>query len=140
MSALELFQNSSHSVTKEGEIVETNKETSYDSFISTSFYLRDVYQKSLKEYFESLKFLWLEETRYSSNILITINHPAHLTILQLGERVLPLIIEDLENYNNHWFITLNKITGANPISPEHSGDVESMRGDWINWAKENNII
>jgi hypothetical protein len=140
MSALELFQIPSHSVTKEAEIVENNKQASYDSFISTSSYLRDVYQSSLKEYFESLKFLWLEETKYSSNISITINHPAHLTILQLGERVLPLIIEDLENYNNHWFITLSKITGVNPILPEHAGDVESMRGDWINWAKENNII
>lgn len=140
MSTLEIFQTRSQSVTEEAEIIESNKQASYECFISTSSYLREVYQNSLKEYFESLKFLWLEETKYSSNIFLTTNHPAHLTILQLGERVLPLIIEDLQNYNNHWFITLNKITGVNPVPPEHAGDVESMRGDWINWAKENNII
>lgn len=140
MPTLELFQSPSHSVTQEAEIVELNKQSSFEYFISTSSYLRDVYQNSLKEYFESLKYLWLEETKYSSNIYLTTNHPAHLTILQLGEQVLPLLIDDLQKNNNHWFITLNKITGVNPVPPEHAGDVEAMRNDWIIWAEENNII
>lgn len=140
MPALQLFQINSQSVTQEANVVEINKRASFEYFISTSSYLRDVYQNSLKEYFESLKFLWLEETKYSSNIFLTTNHPAHLTILQLGEEILPLLIEDLQNNNNHWFITLNKITGANPIPSEHAGDIELMRTDWINWAEENNII
>lgn len=86
MSTLELFQTSSYSVTKEAEIVEINKQSSFEYFISTSSYLRDVYQKSLKEYFDSLKYLWLEETKFSSNIFLTTNHPAHLTIVQLGQQ------------------------------------------------------
>ncbi len=140
MSTLELFQTTSQSVTTEAEIVELNKQTSFEYFISTSSYLREVYQNSLKEYFESLKYLWLEETKYSSNIFLTTNHPAHLAILQLGDRVLPLLIEDLQNNSNHWFITLNKITDVNPVLSEHAGDVEAMRNDWINWAEECNII
>lgn len=140
MATLELFQTPSHSVTKEAEIIESNKQASFECFISTSSYLRDVYQNSLKEYFESLKYLWLEETKFSSNIFLTTNHPAHLTILQLGDQVLPLLIEDLQNNNNHWFITLNKITNENPVAQEHAGDVEAMRNDWIQWAEANNII
>lgn len=140
MSTLELFLLPSQSVTQEAEVVEVNKQASFEYFISTSSYLRDVYQNSLKKYFESLKYLWLEETKFSSNVFLTANHPAHLTILQLGEQILPLLIEDLQNNSNHWFITLNKITGVNPIPPEHAGDVELMRSDWINWAQENNII
>lgn len=140
MSTLELFQAPSHSVTKEAEVVELNKQESFEFFISTSSYLRDVYQNSLKEYFDSLKYLWLDETKFSSNVFLTANHPAHLTIIHLGEQVLPLLIEELQENSNHWFITLNKITGANPVPPEHAGDVELMRNDWITWAQENNII
>lgn len=140
MATLELFQNSSHSVTHEAEVVESNKRTSYEYFISTSSYLRDVYQKSLCEYFDSLKFLWLEETKFSSNVFLTTNHPAHLAIIQMGERALPFLIDDLKNNNNHWFIALNTITGVNPIQSGHAGDVEAMRNDWIQWADENNVI
>ncbi|MEO6613631.1 MAG: hypothetical protein ABIT05_12650 [Chitinophagaceae bacterium] len=140
MPTLELFRTSSGSTTQEAEIVEINKQASFEFFISTSSYLRDIYQDSLKEYFDSLKLLWLEETKYSSNVFLTTNHPAHLTIVQLGEQVLPLLIEELQNNSNHWFFTLNQITGVTPIPPEHVGDVELMRNDWINWANENNIV
>ncbi|MEP7374367.1 MAG: hypothetical protein ABI675_13320 [Chitinophagaceae bacterium] len=140
MSTLELFQTPSHSVTQEAEAVELNKQASFEYFISTSSYLRDVYQNSLKDYFDSLKYLWLEETKFSSNVFLTANHPAHLAILQLGEQVLPLLIEELQENNNHWFITLNKITGVNPVAAEHAGDVELMKNDWITWAQDNNII
>jgi hypothetical protein len=59
--------------------------------------------------------------------------------LQLGEQVLPLLIEELRENNNHWFIALNEITGINPVLKEHIGNVEQMREDWIKWAEENNI-
>ena len=98
MSTLELFQSNSQSLTHEAEIVELNKKASFEYFISTSSYLRDIYQNTLKEYFDSLKYLWLEETKFSSNVFLTTNHPAHLTILQLGEQVLPLLIEQ-----NYWY-------------------------------------
>lgn len=140
MDTLELFLQSSKSVTSEAETVELNRLASYEYFISTSAYLREVYQNSLKEYFESLKYLWLEETKYSSNIFLTTNHPAHLTMIKLGSQILPLLIEDLQNDSNHWFITLNKITGENPVSQEHIGNVDEMRQDWINWAQINNVI
>lgn len=140
MDTLELFVQSSKSVTSEAETVELNRRASYEYFISTSAYLRDVYQNSLKEYFDSLKYLWLEETKYSSNVFLTTNHPAHLALVKLGAQVLPLLIEDLQNDNNHWFITLNKITGENPIADEHVGNVEDMKQDWITWAENNHII
>ncbi len=140
METLEIFRSSSESVTPEAHFIELNKQASYEYFISTSSYLRDVYQNTLKDYFESLKNLWLEETKFSSNIYLTTNHPAHLGLIHLGEQILPFLIDDLKNNNNHWFITLNKITGINPISEAHVGNVEQMRSDWIKWAEENNII
>ena len=140
MNTLELFIQSSKSVTSEAETVELNRLASYEYFISTSAYLRSIYQNSLKEYFESLKYLWLDETKYSSNIFLTTNHPAHLNIIKLGNQILPLLIEDLQNDNNHWFITLNIISGENPVLPKHTGNVDEMRQDWINWAQINNII
>lgn len=100
-------------------------------------YLRDIYQNTLREYFESLKNIWLEETKYSSNVYLTINHPAHLALMQLGDQILPFLFEDLQNNSNHWFLTLNKITGINPISNAHVGNIDLMKNDWLQWAHEN---
>ena len=39
------------------------------------------------------------------------------------------------------FITndaLKKITGKNPVNPEHYGIITKMKEDWIAWAKNNN--
>lgn len=128
------------SLTKEAKFIEDVKEASYKDFISNSIYLRNEYKKSLKEHFEILKNLWLEETKMSSNVYMTLKHPAHLSILNLGIEIIPFLLEDLQEHNNHWFYTLSIITGENPIMPESLGDIEKISDDWIEWGKSKNFI
>lgn len=135
-----IFEPKPTSLTKEAIYIKDVEQTSYKYFISNSVYLRDKYKRSLKEHFEILKNLWLEETKMSSNVYMTLKHPAHLSILNLGIEIIPFLLEDLQEHNNHWFYTLSIITGENPIKPESLGDVEKISDDWTEWGKSKNFI
>ena len=58
----------------------------------------------------------------------------------MGRDVVPYIIDDLSKTQNHWFYALTKITGNNPITDNHAGNVELMTKDWLKWANENSIV
>ena len=134
------FESKPKSLGKESEFINSMEQDSYEEFISNSLYLRSKYQKSLEEHFESLKHLWLEETKLSSNVFYTINHPAHLQIIKLGKAVVPLLLQDLKKNHNHWFYALNLITKCNPVEKDHIGRLDAMVGDWIQWGKSENYI
>ena len=99
-----VFEQGSSTVTKEAKYVRTIGDMSYQDFISNSVYLRNEFEKSLSDYFENSKNLWLEETKFSSNVFMTLSHPAHLNIIKLGRVILPLIFKDLSEHKNHWFL------------------------------------
>jgi hypothetical protein len=134
------FEKGSESITL-GETGQLDvKDNYYKYFTSISIYLRNRYYMALEDYFNSLKYLWLEETKYSSNIYYTTKHPAYLKIIQLGKDVLPLILKDLSESNTHWFFALREISGANPIQNEHLGNIQEMTNDWLVWGKGMNYI
>ena len=135
-----LFESGSNSLTDEALYVESIASASYKDFIANSFYLREKFEESLEDYFEILKNLWLEETKLSSNVFITLSHPAYLRIIKLGNDILPYILDDLQQNKNHWFFALNKISGENPVKVEHVGNIDLMANDWINWGKAKNMI
>jgi hypothetical protein len=51
----------------------------------------------------------------------------------LGERVIPILIKDLDSKNSDWIHALSKISGENPIKKENIGYVLKMNQDWKNW-------
>ena len=58
----------------------------------------------------------------------------------MGDETIPFIFKDFEKNDNHWFFALEVITGKNPISPEHIGNIELMKKDWTEWAQENDLL
>lgn len=135
-----IFEQGSSTLTEEAKYVREVEKVSYDDFISNSVYLRSEYEKSLKEYFENLKNLWLEETKLSSNVFMTLSHPAHLNIIKLGKIILPYIFEDLSINKNHWFFALSSITGVNPVQSTSVGDLDKIKQDWLAWGRQENYI
>ena len=135
-----MFETQPKSFTKEAEYISDVKHISYEDFISNSIYLRNRYQQSLIEHFDNLKLLWLEETKMSSNVFITLKHPAHIKIIELGIDVLPMLLHDLRDNKNHWFYTLSIITNHNPIKTKNLGNIDKMIDDWLEWGKSNNFI
>ena len=66
-------------------------------------------------------------------------HPAYEEIIGLGVAVVPLILLELEREPDHWFIALKRLTGADPVTAEHRGDLRAMARDWTDWGKANNL-
>lgn len=87
--------------------------------------------------FNELKYQWQQETMYLSSANQMCNHPAYQAIIAMGKPVVPFILNELQKRTGHWFWALTEITGENPILPEHAGDMEAMRQDWLDWAKNN---
>ncbi len=50
--------------------------------------------------------------------------------------IIPLILRELEQRPNHWFVALRVITGVNPIQPEQRGRTKQMVEAWLKWARE----
>lgn len=89
----------------------------------------------MKERFDELKKIWKNDTMIMSNG--GTDHWAYLEIIRMGKQVVPFIIEDMRKTNNHWFVALEAITGANVIPVEHYGQIELMTHDWLNWFNKN---
>lgn len=89
--------------------------------------------------FQSLAHSWRESTAAfsSSEMMMT---PEYLRIIGMGERAIPLILEDLRRKPDHWFAALHAITGENPVSEEQHGRLDQMAEAWIKWGEENGFL
>lgn len=95
---------------------------------------------TLKNKFESLKSIWWEETKRLSNPDKKYNNKYYQEIISLGPEVIPTLLEDLNNLGGDWCPALRMITGQSPIKEEHIGKVDKMNQDWLEWAKNQNIL
>lgn len=90
---------------------------------------------TLEKRFLWLKRIWKSETGFMSSITDMSNHPAYQIIIAMGYDVVPLILRDLQEKPEHWFVALTEITGEDPIKQEHAGYMRKMANDWIEWGK-----
>jgi len=93
-------------------------------------------RQSIAGQFYELADTWRAESALSSSISEMVQHPAYLRIIGLGPRVLPLLLRDVEQRQEHWYPALSAITGANPVRPQDRGRIDAMADAWITWAKE----
>ena len=88
-----------------------------------------------REKFERLVGEWESATRFTSSVHQASMDRAYQQIIGMGPSALPLIFERLRKAPEHWFWALQAITGEDPVAPEHEGDIEKMRADWLRWAR-----
>lgn len=93
--------------------------------------------QTINQRFNNLSATWKEDTKMLSSIGEIIAMPSYLEIISMGKPVVPLILNELKNEPDHWFIALNSITGANPIKKEERGNMKLMTNSWLKWGKEN---
>lgn len=94
----------------------------------------------IKEKFERLSCQWKNETLFVSTILESVTHPAYQQIIGMGEQAVPLILSCLSERHDHWFWALMAITGENPVSPNHRGQLPLMANSWLEWGEKNGYI
>ncbi|MCY4188801.1 MAG: hypothetical protein OXD30_09985 [Bryobacterales bacterium] len=84
--------------------------------------------------FEKLVLQWREQRRFTSSLEEMTACPAHLEILAMGKPAVELIMDRLRaEAADHWFRTLELLTGAQPVRHEDRGDYEKMRRAWLGW-------
>lgn len=96
--------------------------------------------RNLSKIFSDLAVQWKEDTWFLSSSAQIARHPAYRKIIDMGETVVPLILEDLRRAPDQWFVALSAITGVNPVSDDDAGIVDKMRDSWLQWGRENNYI
>ena len=104
---------------------------------------REVLKSDLvKALFEWLASNWKNETAHLSSIHLLKDNYHYRQIVELGNDVIPMILEDLEqgDYPAFWYPALKEIAGGeDPVSPEHRGNVREMTRAWVRWAREKHI-
>ena len=87
--------------------------------------------------FERLAEEWLEQRPRGVDVAQMIRHPAYQSIIDIGAEAVPWLLERLAQSPDHWFYALNQITDAQPVQPQHQGNINAMAEEWIAWGKQN---
>lgn len=96
--------------------------------------------KEVQDQFKKLALIWQEETDFYSLIADRIEHPAFQKIVALGSPAVPLLLKELEQNPDFWFLALQKITGENPIpNSANNCTMDELSEAWFNWARENDV-
>lgn len=93
----------------------------------------------VKTTFQRLASQWQKDVTFLSSGQARENHPAYRQVIALGPAVLPYLLRDLEENQTHWFGALKSITSADPVPPEHAGQIGLMAQDWLCWARESGL-
>jgi hypothetical protein len=92
-----------------------------------------------QERFRQLVARWkAERLPHSSSTRLT-DHPAYHEIIAMGRRAVPWLLAELEREPDHWFIALRRLSGADPVKPEHRGNLDAMTADWLAWGRQQGI-
>ena len=89
----------------------------------------------------ALRFLllarqWKQDNFFESSPWRMAAHPAYQAIVGMGAAAVPYILQQLSREADFWFDALTAITEDQPVPPDHAGDIEAMRQDWLQWGRE----
>jgi len=103
-------------------------------------YFNPLSRRNVADEFYELATQWKAGTKYLSLTRDKSVHPAYQRIIGMGQKVIPLILNDLAVEPRHWFWALTAITGVDPVPPDQEGNIAEMRRLWLEWGKENDYI
>lgn len=90
--------------------------------------------------FRALADQWAAETGLFSFDYQRSRHPAYRQILALGQPVIPLLLQELQERPDHWFGALTTLAGENPIPPAAAGKFDQMVAAWLDWGRRQGYI
>ncbi|MEG4515881.1 MULTISPECIES: hypothetical protein [unclassified Microcoleus] len=107
---------------------------------------RDIFNKNAEisseviDKFYTLATEWQSEVAGMSSTAQMSQHPAYQEIINMGSKVVPLLLSELQKNPLYWLAALNAITGENPIKPEQRGRVKQMASAWIEWGRDRGYV
>ena len=69
-----------------------------------------------------------------------VGHPAYQEIMRMGDVVVPMILEELEQASDHWFWALHFLTGEQPLPDDFSGTVDDAARLWVDWGRRRGLV
>ncbi|MEM9541055.1 MAG: hypothetical protein AAGA60_16330 [Cyanobacteria bacterium P01_E01_bin.42] len=96
--------------------------------------------KETRKKFTDLASQWIQEVEGLSSTVEMTKHPLYQEIIEMGEKVIPLLLEDLQQNPIYWLSALRQITQENPILPEQRGKIKQMAAAWLNWGRQKGYI
>ena len=125
-------------ITQLGEITNIFPLMSQNYYSATqNIFPEKVASKSDQEKFDKLVANWKSETSFNSSLSGKIINPHYLRIIGMGRTAVPLIIQELRENPDHFFVALVSITGEDPVPEADKGNISKMAATWINWAESN---
>jgi hypothetical protein len=85
--------------------------------------------------FYALASDWEQEVAGLSSTAQMSEYPAYQEIINMGTKIIPLLLLELKKNPVYWLSALSAITGENPIKPEQRGRVKQMASAWIEWGR-----
>jgi hypothetical protein len=112
----------------------------FDPLISAEVDIAEHERQKTEEAFSALYDQWRTERGTTSSITEMVMCKAYLQIIALGPRVIPIILRRMEDQGaepDMWFVALQILTGADPVTDEIRGDFGAMARRWLDWAAAN---
>lgn len=98
--------------------------------------IRISYEQLQRSRFQRLAKEWHSGTKFMSSVTDIVNHPAYISIIDMGLVALPFILDELSKKPDHWFVAIEKITGQRPyIAPEYAGNVQKLSEVWLTYGR-----
>lgn len=94
----------------------------------------------LSDLFQALLANWREERGATSSITEMAMCSSYLRIIGLGPDVIRLIFRQMEREGDEpdmWFVALQMLTGADPVTEEARGNFKAMADLWLDWGRAN---
>jgi hypothetical protein len=90
--------------------------------------------------FRRLRDQWRVERGATSSITEMVMCTPYLRIIGMGPAAVPLILREMEDEGDEpdmWFVALQMLTGADPVTEDTRGNFKKMAELWLNWAADN---
>ena len=93
-----------------------------------------------EEQFKHYALKWKAETGGDSSLTSITNNMSYLRVIGLGEKAIPLILQDLQKEPAPWFVALRAISEDDSVGRDSPGDFHKMAAAWIRWGKDHGYI
>lgn len=94
--------------------------------------------KQLRTEFSILAEQWRRDTQHLSQISKKVTHPAYFRIMGMGERVVPLLLEELRDRPGHWFAALKATANVEPVPG--GANPSTAREAWLDWGRSEGLL
>jgi hypothetical protein len=93
--------------------------------------------------FDDLISQWRKERGATSSITEIVMCRSHLRIIGMGPMAIPLILREMEDEGDDpdmWFVALQMLTGADPVTDDARGNFKKMAALWFDWAHRHEYV